>query len=140
MDSEGGYVVSCEMINTIRQIYEANSDPKSKNYIWHKTIDEALCSIFKDNNLSIFKRDHGVELETLMSLIRGCEYMGMVPYARASVINNKEAEIIEIDNKPEEKSKFVKIIGFVKKQWLANKSIDVSEEETRVYPSLKDTN
>jgi len=53
-----------------------------------------LHKIFVGDNLSEFKKEDSVELETLMSLIRGCEYMGMLPYAKAKVIEpqSKDSE------------------------------------------------
>jgi len=88
LDSEGAYSLSCEILSTIRQMYELNADPESTNYAWNKGIDIVLQSLFKDGNLKRFSIEASVELETLMSIIRGCEYLGMLPFAKAKLIQD----------------------------------------------------
>jgi len=79
LDSEGGYAVSQELISTMRAIYERSSDEKSNNHPWHLSLKTNIEQIFEENKLSKFKTDSSIELETLFSLIRGCEYLGMMP-------------------------------------------------------------
>ena len=79
-----------------------------------------------------------------MSLIRGCEYKGMMPFASAVVIDNKidsntGTETTQKGNRISDiQRKYVKVIGFVHKKWL-HRTIDWGEEEKRVFPIMRDS-
>lgn len=88
IESEGAYAVSCELIRTIRYIYEENYDPQnSQNYKWRLLMDMVFEHLFK--NFSSFNSSHPIELEIVMSLVRGCDYQGLLPYASAFISDNK---------------------------------------------------
>ena len=84
-----------------------------------------------------------------MSLIRGCEYQGMIPYASAIVTEPQASSDNHShrDSNSEAKSsenvalnkKYVHIVGFVHKKWL-QRGLDWSEDEKRVYEIMKDAN
>lgn len=97
LESEGSYAISCEIIKTLRFIYEENYEADAPNNIWRVEIDAAISKLFKSNNFGQYKKNFPIELEIVMSLIRGCEYLGMTPYASAVVIDNKA----DVDIKPE---------------------------------------
>ena len=67
----------------------------------------------------------------MLSLIRGCDYQGMMPYAPALLIQDQNDQINNQDsgqslNSSAEKDsaesatnkKFVQVIGFVQKRWM----------------------
>jgi hypothetical protein len=83
LESEGAYAVSSELLNTIRCFYESNFKEGSKYNAWYVHINTALCSIFEGSNLVKFKTEASQELEALMGLIRGCEYLGLMPFSKA---------------------------------------------------------
>jgi hypothetical protein len=89
LESEGSFAISCNIIKTLRFIYEVNHSTTARNHVWRTEIESAISSLFKSNNFSRYKKNFPIELEIVMSLIRGCEYMGMMPHASAVVIDNK---------------------------------------------------
>jgi len=103
-------------LNTIRCIYESNFKEGSKYNAWYVHINTALCSIFEGSNLVKFKTEASQELEALMGLIRGCEYLGLMPFSKAEVIESKD--------KPDAAKMLIKVVGFVNRKWLTYKTID----------------
>lgn len=130
LESEGAYAVSSELLNTIRHIYESNGKEGSKYFAWYSDINAALCSVFEGSNLVKFKKEATQELEALMGLIRGCEYLGLMPYCKAEVIESGERK----------REKMIKVLGFVNRKWLTYKTIDWALEETRIHQTMQDTN
>jgi hypothetical protein len=59
---------------------------KDKNHEWHLSLANVFKKIFSGNNFENYKSLYSVELEAIMNLIPGCEYLGMMPFARATVI------------------------------------------------------
>jgi hypothetical protein len=42
LESEGSYAISCEIVKTLRFIYEENFDSASKNHNWRVEIEQAI--------------------------------------------------------------------------------------------------
>jgi len=87
IESEGSYAVSGEVIRTIRFIYEHNYDSKCSNYAWREEIDQLFDKVFQ--NFGKFKSSYPIELEIVLSLIRGCDFRGMMQYAPGYLIENQ---------------------------------------------------
>jgi hypothetical protein len=135
ISSEGAYAISCELIHTLAQLYSYNSSA-SRNHVWCAALQTCLDHIFTGNNLSQYKASNSVELECVMALIPGGEYMGMLPYARATVMDQKSEE----DSKKKKgHNKYAQVIGFVHKRWLSQRDLPWSREERRVFHTLSDS-
>jgi hypothetical protein len=99
-------------------------------------LQKCLEHIFSGSNLSRYKASDAVELECIMALIPGGEYMGMLPYSRATVIDQKaEAD----PGKKKGSTKYAQVIGFASKRWLSQRELSWPAEERRVFHTLNDS-
>lgn len=55
LESEGSYAISCEVIKTLRFIYEENYEADATNNVWRVEIEETISKLFKLNNFSQYK-------------------------------------------------------------------------------------
>ena len=93
--AEGQYAFSCELLRTLRFVYEVQV---SDQHPWRKTIDNILRSFLSDFR----SLNRPKEAEILFGLLRGCDFNGLAPFMTA-INSNKDK---------------IQIIGFVQKGWL----------------------
>ena len=98
-------------------------------------MDRVFDNLFK--NFSSYKSSNPVELEIVMSLIRGCEYQGLVPFASAFISENKTDEegSSKAKSKGSKPKTFVQVIGFVQRKWM-QRDIEGSDEYKKVYNTM----
>lgn len=137
LESEGAYAVSCEILRTLRLIHEESG---SLNQKWRVELEDLMRSVFM--NFGTIKHHSPVDLELVMGLVRGCEFLSMTPYA-AGFVNEKRSaeeplESGDKDSASAPRKKYVQVVGFVQRKWLS-RSAESSESEQRVHNTMKDS-
>lgn len=84
LESEGSYAVSCEILRTLRLIQEESGD-------LNKKLSDELDNLVKKtlSNFGQMKSQSPIDLEIVLGLVRGCEFLGMMPNA-AAIVNEKK--------------------------------------------------
>ena len=85
--AEGQYAFSCELLRTLRFIYEVQP---SEHHPWRKTIDSILKSFLMDFR-SI---NRPKEAEILFGLLRGCDFNGLALFMSAVTANKEKIHIL----------------------------------------------
>lgn len=135
LESEGAYAVSCEILRTLRLIHEESG---GRNQKWRDELEDLMRTVFM--SFGSIRQHSPIDLEIVMGLVRGCEFLGMMPYA-AGVVNEKRSS----EEPPESdkgsargaRKKYVSVVGFVQRKWLS-RSAESSEGEQRVHNVMKD--
>jgi hypothetical protein len=137
LESEGSYAVSCEILRTLRLIQEESGD-------LNKKLSDELDNLVKKvlSNFGELKSSSPIDLEIVLGLVRGCEFLGMMPYA-AAIVNEKKNQEQTTENSRKDSStvqqkKFVQVVGFVQRKWMS-RSAEASESEQRVYTQMKES-
>ena len=137
LESEGAYAVSCEILRTLRLIHEESG---SLNRTWRDELEKLMNEVF--TNFGTIKHQSPIDLELVTGLIRGCEFLGMMPYATGVVNEKRSAEEAPEEGKEDAKGgqrkKYVQVVGFVQRKWLS-RSAEASESEQRVHGVMKDS-
>lgn len=136
LESEGAYALSCEILRTLRLIHEESG---SLNQKWRNELEDLMRNVFM--NFGTIRHHSPVDLELVMGLVRGCEFLGMMPYAAGVVTEKRSSEEPSAgggkDSAGGQRKKYVQVVGFVQRRWLSRPA-EASEGEQRVHNVMKD--
>lgn len=113
LESEGSYAVSCEILKTLRLILEESGE---LNKVWSEQLSSLIQKVIQQYNT--LKSKSPLDLELVLGLVRGCEFMGMMPYCTV-VVNDKksstEQQAVESSKRDTsaKNKKYGQVIGFV---------------------------